>query len=79
MHVSRMTIAGLVAALSFASVSCKEEGPAEKAGRAIDDAAENVRENVEELTGDEGAFEEAGEATDEAIEKTKEAVEDAME
>ena len=75
MHVSRMTIAGLVAALSFASVSCKEEGPAEKAGRAIDDAAENV----EELTGDEGAFEEAGEAADEAVEKTKEAVEDAME
>jgi hypothetical protein len=80
MHVSRMAIAGLVAALSFASVSCKkEEGPAEKAGRAIDEAAENVQENVEELTGDEGAFEEAGEAADEAVEKTKEAVEDAME
>ena len=80
MHVSRMTaVAGLVAALSFANVACKEEGPAEKAGRAIDEAAENVQENVQELTGDEGAFEKAGEAADEAVEKTKEAVQDAME
>jgi hypothetical protein len=72
MHVSRITaIAGLVAALSFASVACREEGPAEKAGKAIDEAAENVQEDVQELTRDEGALEKAGEATDETIEKMK--------
>ena len=78
MHVSRVTaIAGLVAALSFATVACQEEGPAEKAGRAIDDAAENVQENVQELTEDEGTLEEAGEAADEAVEDAMDAVEDA--
>lgn len=80
MHVSRITaIAGLAIALSFASVACQEEGPAEKAGQAIDDAAESVQENVEELTGDEGAFEKAGEATDEALEKMKEELGEATE
>jgi Protein of unknown function (DUF1090) len=78
MHWSRTTaVAGLVAALSLANVACKEEGPAEEAGRAIDEAAENVQEGVQELTKDEGAFEKAGEATDEAIDKAKEMIEEA--
>jgi hyperosmotically inducible protein len=79
MHRSRITvIAGLAAALSFAAVGCKEEGPAEQAGRAIDEAAENVQEDVQELTDDEGALERAGEEADEAIEEAMEAVEDAI-
>ena len=71
MQVSRMTaVAGLVAALSFAGVvGCHEEGPAEKAGRAIDDAAESVQEGVQELGKDDGPLEQAGEAADEAIDK----------
>ena len=78
MHVSRMTaIAGLVAVLSFAGAGCREEGPAEKAGRAIDDAAEDVQEGVEELTREDGALENAGEEADEAIEDAMDAVEDA--
>ena len=41
MHRSRITVtAGLVAALSFAGAGCQEEGPAEQAGKAIDEAAE---------------------------------------
>jgi hypothetical protein len=78
MHWSRTTaVAGLVAALSFASVGCHEEGPAEKAGRAIDDAAESVQEDVQELTQDDGSLEKAGEAADEAIDKAKEAMQEA--
>ena len=78
MHWSRTTaVAGLVAALSFASVGCHEEGPAEKAGRAIDDAADSVQEDVQELTDDDGSLEKAGEAADEAIDKAKEAMQEA--
>ena len=41
MHRSRITVvAGLVAAFAFAGIAgCHEEGPAEQAGRAIDEAA----------------------------------------
>jgi hypothetical protein len=78
MHWSRTTaIAGLVAALSLANVACQEEGPAEEAGRAIDEAAENVQEGVEELTMEEGTLERAGEAADEAFDEAKEMIEDA--
>jgi len=82
MHRSRITVtAGLTAALAFAiaGVGCqKEEGPAEQAGRAIDEAAENVQEGVEELTKDDGALERAGEKADEAIEDAKDAAHDAV-
>ena len=78
MHWSRTTaIAGLVAALSFASVACHQEGPAEKAGRAIDEAAEDVQEGVQEMTREDGPLENAGEAADEAIDKAKEEVQEA--
>ena len=75
---SRMTItAGLVAALSLAGAGCKEEGPAEQAGKAIDEAAESAQEGVQDLTREDGVLEEAGEKADEAIEDAMEAVEDA--
>jgi len=81
MQVSRITaIAGFAAALSFVGIiGCHEEGPAEKAGRAIDEAAENVQEGVQELSKPDGTFEKAGEATDDAIDKAKEAVEEMTE
>ena len=72
MHRSRITIAaGLVAALSLWGAGCREEGPAEQAGRAIDQAAESAEEGVQDLK------DEAGEAADQAIEETKEAAEQA--
>jgi hypothetical protein len=78
MHRSRITVtAGLTAALAFAiaGIGCqRDEGPAEQAGRAIDEAAENVEEGVQELTKDDGPLEEAGEMADEAIDKAKDAV-----
>jgi hypothetical protein len=73
MHRSRITItAGLVAALSFAGAGCKEEGPAEQAGRAIDEAAESAGEDLMD-----GPAEEVGEAVDEAAEEIMDAAEDA--
>ena len=76
----RITIAaGLAAALSFAGVAgCHEEGPAEQAGRAIDEAAENVQESAQELTKEDGPLEQAGEKADEAIDKAKREAEDAV-
>jgi hypothetical protein len=71
-------IAGVVAALSFASVGCSEEGPAERAGEAIDEAAEDAQEGLEDLVDEGGALEEAGEEADEAIERAKEATRDAL-
>ena len=68
-------VAGFAAALAFAGAGCKkEEGPAEQAGRAIDEAAESVQENVQELTKEDGPLEQAGEKADDAIEKAKDAV-----
>jgi hyperosmotically inducible protein len=53
--------------------ACREEGAAEKAGRKLDEA-------IEELTDpDEGPLEELGRKTDEAIEDAKRAVEEATE
>jgi len=43
---------GLVIAAAFTltlASGCNEEGPAERAGKAIDEAAENVREAGEDL------------------------------
>lgn len=53
--------------------ACREEGTAEKAGRKLDEA-------IEELTDpDEGPLEKLGRKTDEAIEDAKRAVEEATE
>jgi hypothetical protein len=83
MHRNRIILtAGLVAALSFAgiaAVGCRQEGPAEKAGRAIDEAAESVEEGVKDLTHEDGPLEQAGEAADEAIDKAMDAVQEAIE
>ena len=76
MHRSRITVtAGLVAALSLWGAGCREEGPAEQAGRAIDEAAESAEEGVQDLK--DGPAEEAGEAVDEAVEDIMDAAEDA--
>jgi hypothetical protein len=78
MHWTRTTaLAGLVAALSLWGAGCREEGPAEQAGRAIDEAAEDVQDGVEDLTMGEGTFEKAGEAVDDAVDDAKDMVEEA--
>ena len=61
---------GLMASLS----GCGEtEGPAEKAGKTLDHAAEKTTESVKE------AMESTGKAMDNAAEKTGEALNEAME
>jgi hypothetical protein len=43
------TIVGILcAALLFGLAACEREGPAEKAGRALDNAAKNVRDAVKD-------------------------------
>jgi hypothetical protein len=55
----------LAAALALGALACKEEGPAERAGRKMDEAIEKLRH------GDEGAVEKAGRKMDEAVEEAR--------
>jgi hypothetical protein len=57
----------LLSLASGASISCSKEGPAERAGKAVDQAADDV--------GD--AAEDAGDAIDDAAEKAKDKLHDA--
>jgi hypothetical protein len=63
----------LVGTLLAGGVSCRDEGPAERAGRSVDEAAEDLREGSQE------AAEEVREGVDEAAEETREAAEEAQE
>lgn len=79
---------GLAAALAVGAFACREEGTAEKAGRKIDEAVENVREGGAEAVekagkaaedvrkGGQEALEELGQKADEAIDETGEAADD---
>jgi hypothetical protein len=64
--ISVFSVTALVLALG---VGCKEQGPMEKAGEAVDEAVEDMKDAGQ------GPMERAGEDADEAVEKTKEAVE----
>jgi len=67
----------LIAALALGSLSCKEEGPAEKAGRELDDAVDDAVEKLRH--GDEGAIEKAGRKIDEAVEDVGDEIEELRE
>lgn len=70
---SLITILAILA-LTFALTACEKEGPAEKAGKEIDQAMEKTKEKVEQTidkVDNEGPAENAGEALDEASEKAK--------
>ncbi|MCP5056547.1 MAG: hypothetical protein GY937_07430 [bacterium] len=73
--MSRTAAAALVAVvLTFGTAGCREEGPAEKAGKKVDEMVDRLRH------GDEGDLEKAGrklgEAVDDAVRETGEALED---
>jgi hypothetical protein len=53
----------LLAPFAIATVSCKEKGPAEKAGENLDNAVENVKDAVNPK----GPVEKAGEKVDDAL------------
>lgn len=63
----------LAAALALAGAACKEEGPAERVGRKLDDAVDKLRH------GDEGAIEKAGRKVDEALEDAGDEIKDLRE
>jgi hypothetical protein len=72
----RIPRAALAAVLLLAGAGCREEGPAERAGRAIDDAAREAKDSLRELAGDDGPLERTGRKADETLEKMKKAIED---
>jgi len=47
--------------------ACEKQGPAEKAGEAVDNAIENTKDAIEQ----DGVAEEAGEKIDKAVDKVK--------
>jgi hypothetical protein len=69
----------IVSALALSVLACGSEGPAEQAGREIDEAVEDVREAGEETLDDAGdaldeAADEVSDAADEARKKARETV-----
>jgi hypothetical protein len=69
-----LAAAGLAALLAPTLVASEEEGPAERAGRALDEAAGDARERLEKLGKDEGPLEKAGRKADEALDEARKAV-----
>lgn len=69
-RLSTVLCAGLVVMVLG---GCKQEGPAERAGKDIDEAAERLGEALEKKD----PVERAGEQIDEAIEKARDKVEKA--
>ncbi|HEU4427537.1 MAG TPA: hypothetical protein VFT98_02190 [Myxococcota bacterium] len=67
----------LIAALALGAFGCKEEGPAEKAGRKLDEAVDDAVEKLRH--GDEGAIEKAGRKIDEAVEDVGDEIEELRE
>lgn len=45
-----IVLISLLAFLGIGTIGCEREGPAERTGKKIDNAAEQVGEKVEELT-----------------------------
>lgn len=62
-----------VIVLTLALGACEREGPAERAGEKVDEAAERAEEAVDS----QGPAERAGEKMDEAVEQAGEAIEQA--
>ena len=73
MSRSHFASLALIALLAAASGACKEEGPAEKAGRKMDEAVDKL------LHPNEGAVERAGRKMDEALEDAKDDLKDGIE
>ena len=58
--------------LTLGLSACEQEGPAERAGEQVDEAAERAKETVDPK----GPAERAGEKADEAMERAEEATEE---
>lgn len=60
MNIHRTAAAALVAAFAFTLAACEQEGPAERAGKALDNAVEQAGDKIE------NAGDKAKDALDEA-------------
>lgn len=65
MNIRMMTIAAALALITSLS-ACKEEGPMEKAGKKMDEAAEEVEES----------FEDAADGVEDAVDDAADEIED---
>lgn len=68
-----LCVAGLSLALTLGATGCQDEGPAEEAGRKIDETVEDIQNSGE------GALEKMGREIDEAVEESEEAAEEIKE
>lgn len=66
-------LAVLATLLMIGAAGCRDEGPAERAGRQIDEAVEEAREETK------GTLERLGHQVDEVVEETQEAAEEVEE
>ncbi len=66
----------LLSLLSLAFVGCQTEGPAEKAGKKIDESIQNLKEKAHEMMEDQGPAEKTGEKIDKGIDSIKEKSQD---
>lgn len=63
MRIERILVMSLMFAALLFGGACSESGPAEKAGKKIDDTVEKIKH------GDEGPLEKAGRKMDEALDE----------
>jgi hypothetical protein len=78
MRILNGVLIALAVGIATLFTGCMKEGPAEKAGEAIDKAAEKTADKAKEMTnsivGNEGVVETTGKKIDTAIEKTGEKI-----
>ena len=73
--MNRLGISAIAILFSFALGGCDRDGPIEEAGEGLDDAAEEIKDQIDP----EGPAEKAGEAIDEAVDDAGEEIEEAGE
>jgi uncharacterized protein YjbJ (UPF0337 family) len=77
---SVLAVASVCFLLGLGGIGCEKEGPAERAGKKLDQAAEKLKDTVEEVSSElkgEGPAEKLGEKVDEAAESAKEKAKEA--
>jgi hypothetical protein len=69
--MKRFHVLALCIVITAMLAGCREEGPAEKAGREVDEAVDELKH------GSEGAMEKAGRKLDEAADEVEDEIDDA--
>ena len=68
MKLPQRLLLACVAVLSVSLTACEKEGPAERAGKAIDQSAEQLGDKIEDATNNAGdALERAGDKVEEKL------------